>query len=66
MAAEPSYIFSAASDQEPSANQGTFRPEHGDALLTSFSLLLQHYGITKAKRCLRRVYRLRIAFRRNC
>ncbi len=52
MAAEPSYIFSAASDQEPSANQGTFRPEHGDALLTSFSLLLQHYGITKSEEVL--------------
>jgi ATP-binding cassette, subfamily C, bacterial LapB len=44
MAAEPSYIHSA--------NQETFKSNQGDALLTSFSLLLQHYGITKSEEVL--------------
>ena len=44
MAAEPSYIHSA--------NQDTFKSNQGDALLTSFSLLLQHYGITKSEEVL--------------
>ncbi len=50
MAAEPSYIHST----EPgiSANQATFRGDKGDSLLTSFSLLLQHYGITKSEEVL--------------
>jgi ATP-binding cassette, subfamily C, bacterial LapB len=41
MAAEPSYIHSA--------NRPQFRSDRGDALLTAFSLLLQHYGITKSE-----------------
>ena len=44
MAAEPTYIHSA--------NQETFKSDPGDALLTSFSLLLQHYGITRSEEVL--------------
>ena len=44
MAAEPSYIHTA--------NQAMFKSDQGDALLTTFSLLLQHYGITKSEEVL--------------
>ncbi len=43
MAAEPSYIHNA---------NRQFRSDRGDALLTAFSLLLQHYGITKSEEAL--------------
>ena len=50
MAAEPSYIHSP--EPGASANQEMFKPDQGDALLTCFSLLLQHYGITKSEEVL--------------
>lgn len=51
MAAEPTLLYSAANTEE-SANQSTFKSDKGDALLTAFSLLLQHYGITKSEEVL--------------
>lgn len=50
MATEPTYIRST--EPGTSANQATFRSDHGDSLLTSFSLLLRHYGITKSEEAL--------------